>query len=96
MLNDRTWTTSVRWTPEIDRKLTRMVTRVLAAQGRTSRSELLAALVSAQDPRLDQVTRLLEAYREKDDGVRVPSSRSKRRRRPGPVMTPQSKVRASS
>lgn len=91
MPNDATWTTSVRWSPEIDQKLTRMVEQVLASRGKTSRSEVLAAIVASQDPGLEHVNFLLDSYREQLDPERAMTRRSRRRRRPGPVAMPQTR-----
>jgi hypothetical protein len=89
MPQDSMWTTSIRWTPEIDRKLTRMVQRVLASAGKTSRSEVLAALVASQEPDLKHVQRLLETYRDQFGPDASPKRRSVSRRRPGPVALPR-------
>ncbi|MET7944190.1 hypothetical protein [Streptomyces sp. NPDC005302] len=56
-------TTSVQWPEDIDRHLNILVRAATAAGERTSRAELLAALVAAADPQPEQLTVLLHRYR---------------------------------
>ncbi|MFE9115730.1 hypothetical protein ACFYN9_39880 [Streptomyces collinus] len=56
-------TTSVLWPEDIDRRLNILVRAAAAAGERTSRAELLAALVAAVDVEPEQVAALLHHYR---------------------------------
>lgn len=56
-------TTSVRWPENIDRRLSILVRAAAAAGERTSRAELLAALVTATNPEPEQIAALLHHYR---------------------------------
>ncbi|MGW6707616.1 hypothetical protein ACWGDE_22380 [Streptomyces sp. NPDC054956] len=56
-------TTSVLWPEDVDRRLNILVRAAAAAGERTSRAELLAALVAAVDVAPEQVSDLLHHYR---------------------------------
>jgi hypothetical protein len=56
-------TTSVQWPEDIDRRLNILLRTATAAGERTSRAELLAALVAAADLRPEELTALLHRYR---------------------------------
>jgi hypothetical protein len=56
-------TTSVQWPEDVDRRLNILVRAATAAGERTSRAELLAALVSIADTRPEQLAQLLHRYR---------------------------------
>ncbi|MFF0000748.1 hypothetical protein [Streptomyces avermitilis] len=56
-------TTSVQWPEDIDRRLNILVRAATAAGERTSRAELLAALVAAADTQPEQLALLLHRYR---------------------------------
>ncbi|WP_221362357.1 hypothetical protein [Streptomyces beigongshangae] len=56
-------TTSVLWPEDVDRRLNILVRAAAAAGERTSRAELLAALVAAVDVEPEQVAALLHHYR---------------------------------
>ncbi|WP_256995222.1 hypothetical protein [Streptomyces sp. WY228] len=53
----------MQWPEDIDRHLNILVRAATAAGERTSRAELLAALVAAADPQHEQLTVLLHRYR---------------------------------
>jgi hypothetical protein len=55
--------TSVVWPKDVDRRLNILVRAAAAAGERTSRAELLAALVAAVDVEPEQVAALLHHYR---------------------------------
>ncbi|MFD3335970.1 hypothetical protein ACFWV1_25450 [Streptomyces sp. NPDC058700] len=55
--------TSVLWPEDIDRRLNILVRAAAAAGERTSRAELLAALVAAVEVEPEQVAALLRHYR---------------------------------
>jgi hypothetical protein len=55
--------TSVLWPEDVDRRLNILVRAAAAAGERTSRAELLAALVAAVDVEPEQVAALLHHYR---------------------------------
>ncbi|MFD7965915.1 hypothetical protein ACFV5J_34510 [Streptomyces zaomyceticus] len=55
--------TSVLWPEDVDRRLNILVRAAAAAGERTSRAELLAALVSAIDVEPERVAALLRHYR---------------------------------
>ncbi|MER7514588.1 hypothetical protein ABTX82_40700 [Streptomyces lavendulae] len=56
-------TTSVLWPEDVDRRLNILVRAAAAAGERTSRAELLAALVTAVEVAPEQVSALLRHYR---------------------------------
>ncbi|WP_037622782.1 hypothetical protein [Streptomyces aureus] len=56
-------TTSVQWPEDIDRRLNILVRAAAAAGERTSRAELLAALVAAADAEPEELALLLHRYR---------------------------------
>ncbi|MEU6071055.1 hypothetical protein ABZ864_43090 [Streptomyces sp. NPDC047082] len=56
-------TTSVLWPEDVDRRLNILVRAAAAAGERTSRAELLAALVAAVEVEPEQVAALLHQYR---------------------------------
>jgi hypothetical protein len=60
-------TTSVQWPEDIDRRLNILVRAATAAGERTSRAELLAALVAAADTQPEQLALLLRHYRRLPD-----------------------------
>lgn len=55
--------TSVLWPEDVDRRLNILVRAAAAAGERTSRAELLAALVAAADVEPEQLAALLHHYR---------------------------------
>ncbi|WP_046498436.1 hypothetical protein [Streptomyces odonnellii] len=56
-------TTSVQWPEDIDRRLNILVRAATTAGERTSRAELLAALIAAADTQPEQLALLLYRYR---------------------------------
>ncbi|MEU9213409.1 hypothetical protein AB0D27_37270 [Streptomyces sp. NPDC048415] len=56
-------TTSVLWPEDVDRRLNILVRAAAAAGERTSRAELLAALVAAAETDPEEVASLLHRYR---------------------------------
>ncbi|MFD8440643.1 hypothetical protein ACFV2I_37045 [Streptomyces microflavus] len=84
-------TTSVLWPEDIDRRLNILVRAAAAAGERTSRAELLAALVAAIEVEPEQVAALLHHYRRlpadtlagDEDRDDLPAVRT-----PGPRRTP--------
>ncbi|WP_328842859.1 hypothetical protein [Streptomyces sp. NBC_00258] len=56
-------TTSVQWPEDVDRRLNVLVRAATAAGERTSRAELLAALVASVDTQPEQLALLLHRYR---------------------------------
>ncbi|MFE6766660.1 hypothetical protein [Streptomyces sp. NPDC057689] len=63
LFHQRRRTTSVLWPEDIDRRLNILVRAAAAAGERTSRAELLAALVAAIEVEPEQVAALLHHYR---------------------------------
>jgi hypothetical protein len=57
-------TTSVAWPADVDSRLSILVRVAASAGERTSRAEILAALVSAAETNPDILTGLLQAYRQ--------------------------------
>ncbi|MEU2026686.1 hypothetical protein ABZ565_31695 [Streptomyces sp. NPDC016469] len=82
--------TSVLWPEDIDRRLNILVRAAAAAGERTSRAELLAALVAAIEVEPEQVAALLHHYRrlpadtlaDDEDRADLPAVRT-----PGPRRT---------
>jgi hypothetical protein len=62
-------TTSVQWPEDIDRRLNILVRAAAAAGERTSRAELLAALVAMADIQPEQLALLLHRYRGLPEGA---------------------------
>ncbi|WP_329266666.1 hypothetical protein [Streptomyces sp. NBC_01451] len=56
-------TTSVQWPEDVDRRLNILVRAATAAGERTSRAELLAALVTTAEAQPEQLALLLHRYR---------------------------------